>query len=257
MEPIFELLKNSNPVALEQIHAKYSRNIFWLGKQIIDDEFVVETLVQDTFLKLWDGRERIRDPMHIYFFLRFVMKRECFSHYAKPRNKFFKTVRSLESYENYQSYLAGYDPADVIQNLKEQEINQTQFEEVIKVLPLLSAERKHLIELCLKYGFQYKAIAKVMGKGVTETSNEIKRTIEEIKKIINKEDKLENKIKILSHTKTQVSITEKQSLILKMRYKNKFSFAAIAGKLNLSQKQVHQEFMTAYKLVQHPYEQIL
>lgn len=254
MKTNFELLKNGNPDALQQIYARYGKSIFWLGKKIIDDEFVVETLVQDTFLKLWNCRDRIRDPMHIYFFLRFVMKRECFSHYAKPRNKFFKTVRSLESYENYQSYLAGYDPADVIQNLKEQEINQNQFEEVIKVLPLLSAERKHLIELCLKYGFHYKAIAKVMGKGITETSNEIKRTIEDIKKIINKENKLENKIKIPSHTKTQVSITEKQSLILKMRYKNKFSFAVIAGKLNLSQKQVHQEFMTAYKLVQHSYE---
>ncbi|TDS65007.1 RNA polymerase sigma factor [Myroides indicus] len=251
MKTNFELLKNGNPDVLQQIYARYGKSIFWLGKKIIDDEFVVETLVQDTFLKLWNCRDRIRDPMHIYFFLRFVMKRECFSHYAKPRNKFFKTVRSLESYENYQSYLAGYDPADVIQNLKEQEINQNQFEEVIKVLPLLSAERKHLIELCLKYGFHYKAIAKVMGKGITETSNEIKRTIEDIKKIINKENKLENKIKIAAHTKTQVGITEKQSLILKMRYENKFSFAAIAGKLNLSQKQVHQEFMTAYKLAQY------
>src|SRR5690606_28890536 len=118
----FELLKKSDPAALENIHAQYSRRIFWLGRKIIDDEFVVENLVQDTFLKLWDYREKIEDSMHILFFLRFVMKRSCYTHYYKPRNEFFRTtVSSFEKYENYQDYLAGYDPAETAQNLKDQE----------------------------------------------------------------------------------------------------------------------------------------
>ena len=117
LEKEFELLKKGNSTALERIYIRYNKRIFWFGKQIIKDEFVVECLLQDVFLKLWEYREKIESPDHIFFFLRFVMKYSCYSHYAKPKNKFFRTVNSLENYENYQSYLAGYDPADVIENL--------------------------------------------------------------------------------------------------------------------------------------------
>ena len=253
----FELLRNSDPKALEKIHAQYSRRIFWLGRNIIDDEFIVENLVQDTFLKLWDYREKIEDPMHILFFLRFVMKRSCYEHYYKPRNEFFRTnVSSFEKYENYQDYLAGYDPADTVQNLKDQEEDQKFFDHLNTVLPLIRPERRHLINLCLKYGFRYKAIAQVMGKGTTETVNEVRRAIEDIKVIVDRRKVLEKKDTNVVETVPQ-TISERQSQVLMLRCEKKFSFAAIAQELNLSQKEVQQEFMAAYKFTQQDMKQLL
>ena len=243
----FELLKEGDPVALEKIHAQYSRRIFWLGKKIIDDDYEVENLVQDTFLKLWDCREKIQDPMHILFFLQYVIKKSCLSHYNKPRNKFFRKVGSLESYENFQNYLAGYDPADVVENLKDQESQQKMFDLVTSVLPLIKPERKHLINLCLKYGFRYKHIAQVMGKSTKQTVNEVNMAIEDIKKIVAVRERSEKKFKPEFEQK---AVSERQSQVLKLRCENKFSFAAIAEQLNLSQKQVHEEFMAAYKFAQ-------
>ncbi|WP_413533811.1 RNA polymerase sigma factor [Empedobacter brevis] len=250
LENEYELLKKGNPKALEQIYVRHKRLLFLIGKQIIKDEFVVECLLQDVFLKLWEYREKIESPDHIFFFLRYVMKYSCYSHYAKPKNKFFRTVSSLESYENYQSYLAGYDPADNIENLNKQETQQQYFDEIIKVLPLLSAKRKHLIELCLKYGFQYKAIANAMGRGITETSNEIKHAIDDLKKILSHQDKLIIKTKTISTVEKKNQISEKQSLILKLRCEHKQSFENIAKELQLSQKEVHNEFIVAYKFTQ-------
>ncbi len=252
LEKNFELLKNSDPAALENIHAQYSRRIFWLGRQILDDDFVVENLVQDAFLKLWEYREKVEDPMHIFFFLRYVMKYSCYSHYSKPRNKFFKTtVRSFESYENYGNYLAGYDPADVIENLKDQEEQQRLFDLVNKALPLISSERRHLIQLCLKYGFRYKAIAQVTGKGIKETSNQVKRAIEDLKNIVDKYNVLEKKQIGATKPEEQKSINERQSAVLNLRFEKKFSFAVIASELNISQKEVHDQFMAGYKLMQY------
>ena len=159
-------------------------------------------------------------------------------------------MSSLESYENYQSYLAGYDPADSIENLIDHDRQQHYFDEIIKVLPLLSDERKHLIELCLKHEFQYKAIAKAMGRGITETSNEIKHAIADLKKILSHQDKLVSKTKTVISVGKQDGISETQSLILKLRCEHKQSFSTIASALQLSQKEVHNEFIVAYKFTQ-------
>ncbi len=245
LEDTFIQLKKGCPAAFADIHAKYSRNIFWVGKRLIDDEFVIESLVQDAFLKLWIHRDTVESPKHIFFFLRFVMKRECISYYTRPRNKFSRNIHSLERFENYQDYMAGYDPIAEAEDLKVQNMNQEELERIEKVLPLLDAESRRFIELCLKYGFQYKAITEAMGMNIKETSIKIKKAIGEIKNIIHQGESFE---KPTVKLKVEGTMTEQQAEVLKLRCEEKYSFADISAALNLSQKEVHSEFMAAYKL---------
>jgi RNA polymerase sigma factor (sigma-70 family) len=257
LQRIFELLQQGHPDALEFIYNKYHRTLFWVGRQILDDDFAVETIVQDTFLILWEKRERIERPEHIYYFLRMVMKRECYTYYVRPKNKFFRTVNSLESYENYQEYLHGYDPKKDDVYLLNHEVQQKAFNRIKRVFPLLSPERRRLVELCLKYDFRYKTIGEVMGTSITYTSNEVKRAIEDIKNIIHQGGMLETKPKPMVAVKIKGKLTEEQEKVLQLRNEKQYSFASIAKELNLSQKDVHQEFMAAYKLMQQKHEQQL
>jgi RNA polymerase sigma factor (sigma-70 family) len=251
----YELLKKGEPAALVKIHTQHSRQIYWLGRRLIKDDFVVETLVQDTFLKLWVHRDRIERPEHIYFFLRFVMKRECISYYTRPRNMFNREINRLEYYENYQEYMHGHDPTKEDEHLRDQEAEQQAFDRIKKVLPLLMGKRRKLIELCLKYGFQYKAIAEVMGTSITDTSNEVKRAIEDIKVIVHQGNTLDTKPQPVRTIKVQGEITKEQAKVLQLRCEKKYSFAYIAQELNLSQKEVHSAFMAGYKLLQEKHEQ--
>jgi len=255
LQRIFELLKQGHPDALEFIYARYHRKLFWLGKQLIRDEFVIETILQDTFLKLWEQRDGIERPEHIFYFLRYVMKRDCTYYYARPKNNFYRNINRLEYYEDYEKYMHGYDPEKEDEHLLDCETQQKAFDRVSRVFFLLSPERRRLIELCLKYGFQYKAIAQLMGTNITYTSNEVKRAIEDIKNIIHQGSSLETKPEPMVAMKVQRKMTEEQEKVLQLRTESQYSFAAIAKELNLSQKEVHKEFMAAYKLLQLKHEQ--
>lgn len=247
---LYQLLKKGNPTSLEYIHVRYKRLLFWLGRQILEDDFVVETLVQDVFLKLWLHRDSIETPQHIIGFLRFVLKRDCISYFNAPKNKFTRLTASLERFENYQDYLAGYDPQHDKEHLLRQESDQKNFDEVQKVLNLLNPKRRHLIELCLDYGFQYKPIAEAMGSSVTGISNEVNRAISDLRKILNRSSFEPPQEKTSDHKKQPEQLSSQQLEIMKRRVEEHSSFAVIAQELKLPEKEVHREFLHAYNYLQ-------
>ncbi len=248
---LYELLKKGNPTSLEHIHLRYKRLLFWIGKQMLEDDFVVETLVQDTFLKLWLHRDSIETPNHILGFLRFVLKRDCITYFNTPKNKFARLTASLESFENYQDYLIGYDPLQDKEQLLQQESDQKNFDEVNKVLKVINPKRKHLIELCLQYGFRYKPIAEAMGSSVKDISNEVSKAIDDLRNILKENGNDKPPIKWKRNEAHQDELSRRQIDYINRRFEQKSSFAVIARELNLSEKEVHREFIYAYQFLQN------
>lgn len=245
---LYELLKKGNPASLEYIHFRYKRLLFWIGKQMLDDDFAVETLVQDTFLKLWLHRDSIETPTHILGFLRFVLKRDCITYFNSPKNKFARLTASLESFENY---LIGFDSLQDKEHLLQQESDQKHFDEVNKMLNVINPKRKHLIELCLQYGFQYKPIAEAMGSSVKDISNEVIRAIDDLRKILRANSNEKPAIESQKNKVQQDELSSQQIEIMNRRFEQKSSFAVIAQELKISEKEVHQEFIYAYQYLQN------
>ena len=248
----YNAYKKGCPHAFEAIYRQYYHSVYWMGRSILKDVYAVENILQDTFLILWEKRDRIQSPEHLNAFVHFVMKSECIYQYSKPRNAFHRNLSRLDCLENY---LGGYDEDEEAAHLQRQEADQKALDQIQKVLPLLSSERKLLVELCLKYGFQYKAIAQAMGTSTAKTSIEVKGAIKDIKNIITNGSTQEAEGKPIRALKAQDNMTRKQKKVLQLRTEKQYSFAAISKELNLSQKEVHQQFMAAYKLLQLKHDQ--
>ncbi|MEH6658135.1 RNA polymerase sigma factor [Leeuwenhoekiella marinoflava] len=250
----YEAFKNGCPQAFEAIYRHYQRRIYWKGRSMIKDTFVVETLVQDTFSILWNKRETIESPKHMVGFLYKVISTECKWYYARPKNQFDRDFYALDNFPNYQDYMLGYDPSEVDLHLVNQQNRQRDYEQVVNILPLLGTQRKRLIELCFQHGFKYKTISEQLDISITEASNTMKKTIEEIKIILNqgyisKTDELAEE-----QPTSGVEITEQEARVLELRCEQQYSFAAIAAELQLSQKEVHRAFTTAYKFLQEHHQ---
>ncbi|MAW95680.1 MULTISPECIES: sigma-70 family RNA polymerase sigma factor [unclassified Leeuwenhoekiella] len=246
----YEAFKKGCPHAFEAIYRQYHRSVYWMGRSILKDVYTVENILQDTFLILWQKRDRIQSLEHLHAFVHFVMKSECIYQYSKPRNAFQRNLSRLEYFENYQDYLWGYERDEQDAHLMKQNADQQALDQIQKLLPLLGSKRKLLVELCLKYGFQYKAIAQAMGTSTAKTSIEIKAAIEDIKNILGSGCTPTAKAKPIRALKNQGTMTPEQEKILNLRMEKHYSFAVIATELNRSLKEVHHEFMIAYKWVQ-------
>jgi RNA polymerase sigma factor (sigma-70 family) len=242
-------------LAFNYIYARYHRMLFNLGKHMLQDEFVIENLVQDCFLKLWDQRESIESPKHLFFFLRFVMKRECISYYTRPRNQFYRSISRLENFENYQDYLLKDDAIKNEDHLKEHDSQQQAFDQVHKILPLLSKKEQRLIELCLNYGFQYKLIGEAMGSNTTAIYNSVQQAIEVIKNIIYKGKPQISQLAFEDQAVIKDEVTGIQTKVFELRCEKKLSFAEIAEKLGQTPKQIHEAFTIAYKYLKGQHEQ--
>ncbi|MEC8883410.1 MAG: sigma-70 family RNA polymerase sigma factor, partial [Bacteroidota bacterium] len=82
-----------------------------------------------------------------------------------------------------------------------------------------------------------------------------KGAIKDIKNIITNGSTPEAKTTPIRALKAQANMTHKQKKVMHLRTEKQYSFAAISKELNLSIQEVHQQFMAAYKLLQHKQNQ--
>ena len=250
-------LQYGHAEALEFWYQRYARMLWYIGRQWFKDDFVVENLVQDCFVKLWQNREKLENPQHIFFFLRLVMKRECISHYHQPKHQFQRSLNRLEYYENYDDYLLKDDSALDEAHRQQQTETQQSWERVQKVLPLLSGKQQHLIELCLAHGFEYKFIARLTGSSTTAVYREVQRAIAQLQKILRQDVELENPIATKETKKVSPPLTQTQVQVWQLRCEEQRSFAEIAEQLGTSTQEVQQQFSLAYQYTQQQPQETL
>lgn len=246
----FEKFRKGNEKGLEFFYKLLYPSTYYYGYRYIKDDVNADCIVNEAFLRLWLSRKVITCPKHIEIFVKKLTSEGCKAYYKTSSSRFHRNMLRLDEIENYQDFIAGYDPsmedeADVLYYHEPEEEVKKQWEKVSAVIPNLTSDQQLFIRLCIKYSFDYGRIAWHMG-GISDyqVARKVERTLECLKAVITDTQKLNN-IEKTSRFKFEGDISEEQSMILQMRYELQYSFSEIATALNLDQGYIQQVFATA------------
>jgi RNA polymerase sigma factor (sigma-70 family) len=246
----FEKFRKGNEKGLEFFYKLLYPRTYYYGFRYIKDDVNAGCIVNEAFLRLWLSRKIITGPEHIETFVRKLTSDGCRAYYKTSSSRFHRNMLRLDEIENYQEFMAGYDPtledeADILYHHEPGEEEKRQWERVEAVIPNLSQDQQLFIRLCIKYSFDYGQMAWHIG-GISDyqVAKKVEKTLECLKAVITDTEKL-NKLKKTSRFSFEGDVSEEQAMILQMRYELQYSFTEIAEALSLDQGYIQQAFATA------------
>ena len=229
---------------LNYLYSLLHKKLLYHGRGIVSDEFVVNSAIQEAFLKAWNFRDRLSSVLHTYRFLRLNVTWKCYAYYHKPdyqRNR----IVYIGSMDSYADTFYQHDDTGQTSVLTEERLQN-----IYNVLPYLPTNRKTIFTLYFKYGLSAKQIAKRYASSSQGISNELQKGVEQLRKIIHAQKKLNIPISVKRRVTHYPELLEGELLqLFKLRSENKLSFEAIAEQLNLPLTYVHQQYITAHRLL--------
>lgn len=168
---IWDSMAKGNRETFAYIYTTYSKDLYSYGLRITTETDLVEDIIQDTFVLLWDGRERLVIQKSIKFYL--------FSCFRRELVKRLKTNHKSESLEEYHSNMSWEESFQEI--LVENQITLESNQKITKAMETLSVRQKEAIFLRYIQELSYEEISQLMGIQVPSLYNLIFKGIKTMK----------------------------------------------------------------------------
>lgn len=241
--------KKGDEKALTCIYDQLYKPLLYHGLRIIKDRFVVNSIIQEAFLKAWNFRERMTSTLHVYRFIRLNITWGCYGYFRQASYKrHYGSVIYTDDIDYYT--IPTCFESEVNEQL--QQADEEKLMAIYNVIPYLPATRQNLINLYFKYGFSYKQIANRYATSKQAISRELQNGLEHLKKIINSKKRLDKPV--VTNPKTTMPYNEvlegEMLQVFKLRYEMKLSFESIALQLNLPQSDIQQQYVAAHIKIQ-------
>jgi|SRR5665647_185728 len=233
--------RNGDEKAFGYVYAQYYRPLYRHGYQIVDDEFAVNCIVNEAFLKGWQWREKMESMKHIYCFIRQEVNWKCYSYLSNPSNRFHRELVHSE----YIGNLPDGQGEEEHHTLADQKLKAIE-----EALPYLTGNRQTIMTLYFKYGYSYKRIARRFGTSNQAVSREVQQSLEGLRKIVHAQRRLNDpKPERPARQLHTEGMDEETRQVFSMRYVEKLGFTEIAAKLQLPLERVQQQYVLAHRKI--------
>lgn len=144
-EEILRLVKSGNEEAFEQLYQKYASRISIKLLQILKSEELVQDILQDVFIKIWEIREQINPLLPFHSFLYRIATNMSYNVYQRAIKEQLIIQKIF--------HMADYNPVDAHMN------NKDIAELIEKALATLTVRQREVFTLHKIDGLSYKEIA--------------------------------------------------------------------------------------------------
>ena len=238
----FLRFKRGDEIGLAYIYAQFYKPLFKHGLRIVENEFAVDTILQEAFLKAWAYRERMNTLFHTYRFMRMNVTWSCYDYFRDPTHKLHRSFIYTDNIDNYSGSYSASD--DLEQPYQDEERLKT----IYNVISYLPVKQRTMLTLYFRYGLSYKQIARRFASTNQAVGNELQKGLDHLKKVIRAKKRIDGPAATPRNcTPGHNERLECEMLhLFRLRYEMKLGFDVIAEKMNLSQGYVQQQYRLAH-----------
>lgn len=241
----FQQFIDGDERGFNNIYKSRYKTVLRYARKMLQDDFEIDSIIQDAFLHAWNHRKRIKNLEHLQRFIHLCIRWRCYEYYRRKENKSEPYVLPLDP----QTYVTAYELQQETEQREASLIEAEKLRLIEQAIPYLCGSRKNIIEL-FNRGFSHKKIAKRIGMSYQRITRELKEALEALKRITQRLKKAADTFKkrpLLLVSDFQVYLTAQQILILKLYYEERYSFTRISQELNMTQFQIAKQYLSIVK----------
>ena len=175
---LWGLIKSADQEAFAYVFTVTSDDIFKYGQKFTKDCELIEDVIQDVFVHLWE----IKSTLSIHSSIRFYL----YSAFRREMIKRLKENHKHQALEDYHTSLAWQDSFQEI--LIENQITQESSRKISSALDNVSNRQKEAIYLRYFQDMPYEEISELMGIKVSSLYNLVQKGLKTMKQFLTSSD---------------------------------------------------------------------
>lgn len=242
------LFRSGDERALNYFYKRTYNSLLYLGRGLVNDEFLVSCILHECYLKVWAHRDKIESLPHAYRFIRLNLRWQLLKQVRKPAYQIYRKMTEIDHLEPFLG-----EKSDVEGYFKDG-TEQKRWKEIEKAISFLPQQRRLIASLHFQDGHSPREVAKRIGANTLHVTSEIQKAIEELKRMVAPRATAPIRQAKQPYPYDHI-LSSEQAAVFELRQDQKKSFADIASILGYPQIQVQQHYIKAYQLVKNHWKQ--